>query len=138
LRPDAALADEHVGGARLDSFLVLVGNTCDDRIARDSDGPAEEVRPFSIAGQELRLVERRPARCGSDWTLTTTGVSRGPGPSWRSAVDLQTFYTAASCAIETALLYSSDGRARRRGIRDAILGTLEHFAVITRTRGGRP
>ena len=58
-------------------------------------------------------------------------------PSWRSAVDRQIFYRAASCAIETALLNSSDGRARRRSIREAILGTLEHFAVITRTRGGR-
>lgn len=72
-------------------------------------------------------------------------ASRG----WRTAVedDLQRPHRAsvvsrgqvlklASYQIAEALLQYDHARARRRAVREAILGTLEHFALIQRTRGG--
>jgi transposase InsO family protein len=59
-------------------------------------------------------------------------------PHWSSFVTRQHLWMKATCAIAEALLHSTGERARRRAVREAILATLHHFSVITRTRGGRP
>ena len=57
---------------------------------------------------------------------------------WSALVSREEVLERASCRIAAALLHSNSGRARRRAIREAILGALEECSVITRTRGGRP
>jgi hypothetical protein len=59
-------------------------------------------------------------------------------PPWWSLVSRKNLRAAATCAIREALLHYPHGRARRTAVREAILGTLQRFTVITRTRGGRP
>jgi len=58
-------------------------------------------------------------------------------PSWRSLVSREALYGAVTCAVREAVLDYSGSRARRRAVREAILGTLERFSVIQRTRGAR-
>jgi len=57
---------------------------------------------------------------------------------WSAFVTREGLWERATCAIAQALLNSTGERARRRAVREAILDTLAHFSVITRTRGGRP
>ena len=59
-------------------------------------------------------------------------------PHWETLVSREDVYRKASCAIKLAVLDSTNKREERLAVREAILGTLEHFSVITRTRGGRP
>ena len=59
-------------------------------------------------------------------------------PHWSASVTREQVLEKASCALEEALLHCQGKRARRRAAREAILGTLQHFSVIQRTRGGRP
>ncbi len=44
----------------------------------------------------------------------------------------------AACALEEGLVNCENKRAERRAAREAILGTLRHFNLIQRTRGGLP
>ena len=57
---------------------------------------------------------------------------------WEAVVSREAFWEKASCAIEQAVLDSKNWREERRAARAAVLGTLQHFSVITLTRGGRP
>ncbi len=59
-------------------------------------------------------------------------------PRWEAIVSREEVYEKAACAIRRAVLDSRNKREERRAVREAILGTLQHFSVITRTRGGRP
>lgn len=59
-------------------------------------------------------------------------------PHWSELVTRERVKSEATCAIDQAVLYYPQGRARRRAVREAVLGTLEQLALITRTRGGRP
>lgn len=59
-------------------------------------------------------------------------------PHWSLLATREEVLERAACAIRRALLYCPGRRARRRATRDALLATLEDFALITRTRGGRP
>jgi hypothetical protein len=56
-------------------------------------------------------------------------------PHWSTLVARDELWMKATCAISFALLHSCNGRERRRAVRAAILDTLDHFSVITRTRG---
>ena len=57
---------------------------------------------------------------------------------WSTLVDREEVLQKAACAIARGLLNCKGKRARRRATREAILGTLQHFSLIQRTRGGRP
>ena len=59
-------------------------------------------------------------------------------PPWSRCTTRQDVWRRATCAIQQALLNSNPGRAQRQAIREAILGTLEHFSVIQRNRNGPP
>jgi len=59
-------------------------------------------------------------------------------PHWSTLVSRKEVLQKASCALEEGLLHCKGRRAERRAHREAILGTLQHFSVIQRTRGGRP
>ena len=59
-------------------------------------------------------------------------------PHWSVRVSRRELWEWATCAIDRALQDCPGKRARRRAVREAIYATLAHFAVITRTRGGRP
>jgi len=71
-----------------------------------------------------------------DWK-TAVEADRG-NPHWTTLVSRDELWMKATCAIQLAVLHSKDGRERRRAVRAAILDSLAHFSVITRTRGGRP
>ena len=51
---------------------------------------------------------------------------------------IETYRITGYERIRKALIHYTHGRARRKAVREAILGTLQRFSVITRTRGGRP
>jgi len=59
-------------------------------------------------------------------------------PHWETLVSREEVYEKATCAIRQAVLDSKNKREERLAVREAILSTLQHFSVITRTRGGRP
>jgi len=59
-------------------------------------------------------------------------------PHWSEFVTRRGVLEKAACALDEALLHCTGRRARRRAEREAILGTLQYFSVIQRTRGGRP
>lgn len=59
-------------------------------------------------------------------------------PRWYPAVDRTAFYAAACRAIREAVQGCKSDRERRKAEREAILRTLEDFALIERTRGGAP
>jgi transposase InsO family protein len=83
----------------------------------------------------VRRIDGHRLRASRGWrTAVEDDLQR---PSWQAHVDRDALYQAVACAILPAVLNSANGRARRRAIRAAILDTLEAFAVITRTRGGR-
>ena len=58
-------------------------------------------------------------------------------PPWVSWVARDRIYEEATCRIARGVLDSMNSRARRIALREAILGTLEDHALITRTRGPR-
>ena len=58
-------------------------------------------------------------------------------PHWETLVTRKVFWQKATCAINRAVLDSSNQRDRRRAVRKAILTTLNECSVITLTRGGR-
>jgi hypothetical protein len=59
-------------------------------------------------------------------------------PRWYASVDRRDFYEAACRAIREAVQGCRNDRERRKAEREAILSTLENFALIQRTRGGVP
>jgi hypothetical protein len=59
-------------------------------------------------------------------------------PRWYHRIDRGAFYAAACRAIREAVQGCSNDRERRKAEREAILRTLERFALIERTRGGAP
>ena len=89
-----------------------------------------------------RLVRSRDrldgARLRRSRGWRTAREADAQAPHWAELVDREAVFENASCEIERTVLDSMNERARRRAVREAILGTLEHFSVITRTRGGRP
>ena len=92
-----------------------------------------------VAVQLARAIERLDgARLRASRAWRTAVDDDRQRHSWHGLVDRQALYAEATCAIEEALINYPPGRARRRAVREAILSALERFAVITRTRGGRP
>lgn len=69
--------------------------------------------------------------------MTAVDADRA-APHWSTIVTREELWMKATCAIERALIHCTGERARRRATRAAIYATLDHFSVITRTRGGRP
>lgn len=59
-------------------------------------------------------------------------------PHWHPQVDRESFWREACAAIERETMGATNKRDRRMRERRAIFGTLEHFALVTRTRGGVP
>ena len=59
-------------------------------------------------------------------------------PRWYHRIDRRAFYEAACRAIREAVQGCKSDRERRKAEREAILRTLEDFALIERTRGGAP
>jgi len=97
------------------------------------NGHAEAARMMAEA---VELVnERRP--------VTTRGM-RTPlavdeeTPRWYHHIDRRAFYLAACQAIREAVQGCRNDRERRKAECEAILRTLEDFALIERTRGGAP
>jgi len=81
------------------------------------------------------LNERRPV-ASRGWR-TPSAVDRET-PRWYASVDRRAFYEAACRAIREAVQGCRNDRERRKAEREAILQTLENFALIQRTRGGVP
>lgn len=59
-------------------------------------------------------------------------------PRWYASVDRKAFYEAACRAMRQAAQGCRNDRERRKAEREAVLQTLENFALIQRTRGGVP
>lgn len=97
---------------------------------RDIRVPAARL----VAARER--IDRHRLRRTRGWrTAVDDDAARRP---WTDVVQRDEVLEKVSCAIRRAVLHSEPGRARRRAIREAVLGALQDLSVITRTRGGRP
>jgi len=94
---------------------------------------AEAVRALAPAVAELN--ECRPV-ASRGWRTPVAVDSETP--RWYASVDRRAFYEAACPAIRDAVQGCRNDRERRKAEREAILRTLENFALIERTRGGVP
>jgi hypothetical protein len=86
--------------------------------------------------QNRDRIDGNRLRATRGW-MTAVEYDRA-SPHWETLVGREEVYREAACAIRRAVLDSKNKRAERLAVREAILGTLERFSVITRTRGGRP
>ena len=85
--------------------------------------------------QSRDRVDGNRLRATRGWKTAVGADQRSP--PWWTLLDREELYREITCAIENALLNSTGKRAQRVATRAAILDTLQHFSVITRTRGGR-
>jgi hypothetical protein len=97
-------------------------------------GSLEEAAEAMAAAVEL-VNERRPVTTRG--MRTPVAVDRET-PRWYPRIDRRAFYEAACRAIREAVQGCKNARERRKAEREAILSTLEDFALISRTRGGAP
>jgi hypothetical protein len=99
-------------------------------VLRDYAEAAAALVPAMAQINERRLVASRGWR-------TPVAVDTET-PRWYASVDRRAFYEAACRAIREAVQGCRNDRERRKAEREAILQTLENFALIQRTRGGVP
>jgi hypothetical protein len=87
------------------------------------------------------MLERSRARLDGNRLRRTRGWQTAVeadrrAPPWSLLATREEVLEEASCLLRRALIHCSGRRARRRAEREAILGALESFSMITRTRGG--
>ena len=88
-----------------------------------------------LVGSRDRLDAHRLRRT-RNWM--TPLESDQANPHWSTLVSREEVLQKAACALEQGLVNCTGKRAERRAAREAILGTLQHFNLIQRTRGGLP
>jgi len=99
-------------------------------VLRDPAEAARMLEPAVKIINEVRPVASRGWRTPQAVDTET--------PRWYSSVDRGDFYEAACRAVEQAVQGCRNDRERRKAEREAILQTMEAFALIERTRGGVP
>lgn len=94
---------------------------------------AETAVALSRAVEEVDGRRPLPSR-----GMRTARAVDAETPRWYPQVDRRAFYEAACRAIREAVQECRNDRERRLAEREAVLCTLEDFALISRTRGGMP
>ena len=90
---------------------------------------------LALAPAVVELTENRPVTSRGWKTPLAVDTET---PRWYSSVDRWDFYGAARRGIKQAVKGCRNDRERRKAEREAILQTMENFALIERTRGGAP